>query len=541
MSKLQWKTWKEDKNIIDKFLEDYNLTLLEAAVATTESTTSKTFVDYKKNPEKASLYFLNKLSEFTDTPIKNLFEIESTTIGNFNIENKMDKINEFHKGMLYSVKTKKNANLMQTLYHLLGSIHLPIISSIGDEFSGKRKIFSDFEPCLNKDDFKNSVCFVVNEDFTLKIFENVFGIDKIEEYQSTKFIRLKNQNEKVFNPHQIINEYYLEKWESTNDKDNFIIIFSKNNLFKNFTLIDYPEYKYEESQKHRIQATDINLLIKYQYFADFCFYFGAISRFSTILDTPILKFLFKLSEPQNIKLLATKTNLRKDITNLEFAIQEIQLKNNNSYSLDIPLSFNFKNFPKENIIKYNKNSFLEHIDDFLDTYLANIDTNLNLDEAYSFFVQILSSKDEMLPSNNDDMESIKKELIQIFDELYITIIGDENRNSITVISEWIKELPVEQNLNKKIFTELLDFMYEYINENTDKRLKSNFYMHIHIDLIVSSLFLYFVNIILPFINSEKSFSKGTPETWEKKIAKKINISKELYNSFIKNIISIFEV
>ena len=541
MSKLQWKTWKEDKNIIDKFLEDYNLTLLEAAVATTESTTSKTFVDYKKNPEKASLYFLNKLSEFTDTPIKNLFEIESTTIGNFNIENKMDKINEFHKGMLYSVKTKKNANLMQTLYHLLGSIHLPIISSIGDEFSGKRKIFSDFEPCLNKDDFKNSVCFVVNEDFTLKIFENVFGIDKIEEYQSTKFIRLKNQNEKVFNPHQIINEYYLEKWESTNDKDNFIIIFSKNNLFKNFTLIDYPEYKYEESQKHRIQATDINLLIKYQYFADFCFYFGAISRFSTILDTPILKFLFKLSEPQNIKLLATKTNLRKDITNLEFAIQEIQLKNNNSYSLDIPLSFNFKNFPKENIIKYNKNSFLEHIDDFLDTYLANIDTNLNLDEAYSFFVQILSSKDEMLPSNNDDMESIKKELIQIFDELYITIIGDENRNSITVISEWIKELPVEQNLNKKIFTELLDFMYEYINENTDKRLKSNFYMHIHIDLIVSSLFLYFVNIILPFINSEKSFSKGTPETWVKKIAKKINISKELYNSFIKNIISIFEV
>ena len=66
-------------------------------------------------------------------------------------------------------------------------------------------------------------------------------------------------------------------------------------------------------------------------------------------------------------------------------------------------------------------------------------------------------------------------------------------------------------------------------------------MHNHIDLIVSSLFLYFVNIILPFINSEKSFSKGTPETWEKKIAKKINISKELYNSFIKNIISIFEV
>ena len=203
MSKLQWKTWKEDKHIIDKFLEDYNLTLLEAAVATTESTTSKTFVYYKKNPEKASLYFLNKLSEFTDTPIKNLFEIESTTIGNFNIENKMDKINEFHKGMLYSVKTKKNANLMQMLYHLLEFIYLPIISSIGDEFSGKRKIFSDFEPCLNKDDFKNSVCFVVNEDFTLKIFENVFGIDKIEEYQSTKFIRLKNQNEKVFNPHQI--------------------------------------------------------------------------------------------------------------------------------------------------------------------------------------------------------------------------------------------------------------------------------------------------------------------------------------------------
>ena len=88
MSKLQWKSWKDDKNIIDKFLEDYNLTLLEAALATTESITSKTFVDYKKNPEKASLYFLNKLSEFTDTPIEDLFETESSTRDNIKIENK---------------------------------------------------------------------------------------------------------------------------------------------------------------------------------------------------------------------------------------------------------------------------------------------------------------------------------------------------------------------------------------------------------------------------------------------------------------------
>ena len=59
--------------------------------------------------------------------------------------------------------------------------------------------------------------------------------------------------------------------------------------------------------------------------------------------------------------------------------------------------------------------------------------------------------------------------------------------------------------------------------------------------LVASLFLYFGNIILPFINSEKSFSKGTPDTWEKKIVKQINISKDLYDSYIKTMISILEV
>lgn len=546
MSKLQWKSWKDDKNIIDKFLEDYNLTLLEAALATTESITSKTFVDYKKNPEKASLYFLNKLSEFSDTPIKDLFETEAPISDNIKIENKTYKINEFHKALLYSLKTKKNENQMEKLYHILECGHLPIISSIGDEFSGKRKIFSEFEPCLKKLDLKNSVCFVVHEDYTLEIFKEIFGSNEFDEFQSTKFIKLKNQKERVFNPRQIINKYYLKKWESTKEDDNFIIIFSKNDLFKNFTLIDYPEYSYVETQRYRIQEKDINLLIKYQFYADFCFYFGAISRFLTILDTPILEFLFTLSSPENSKLVATKTNLRNDITNIELSIPEIKLKDNNSYSLDIPLSFNFKIYPKENIIKYNQSSFLEHIDIFLDSFLSSsIYVGLDLDELYSEFVQSLSLKNENSWSENNDIKNNQETLKQIFDELYTTIIGNQDKNSINVISKWVNNIKtnpsIEQNLSKKSFTELLSFIYDYINEITEKSLNINPRFYLYKDLIVSSLFLYFGNIILPFINSEKSFSKGTPDTWEKKIVKKINISKELYNSYIKTIISILEV
>lgn len=554
MSKLQWKIWKEDKNIIDKFLEDYNLTLLEAALATTESITSKTFVDYKKNPEKASLYFLNKLSEFTDTPIEDLFETESYTRDNINIENKMYKINEFHNGILYSLKTKKNETQMQKLYHILDVIHLPIISSIGDEFSGKRKIFSEFEPCLKKVDFKSSVCFVVNEDYTLEIFKEVFDLGEFDEFESTKFIKLKNQKERVFNPRQIINKYYLKKWEPTNECDNFIIIFSKNDLFKNFTLIDYPEYSYIETQKNSIQEKDINLLIKHQYYADYCFYFGAISRFLTILDTPILKFIITHSSPKNSKLLATKSDLRNDITNLELSIPEIKLKDNNSYSLDIPLSFNLENYPKENIIKYDQSSLLKLINTFLTSYLSSsFIANLDLDELYSNFLQTLSLENENSGSENNDIKANQEILKQIFDELYATIIGNQDKNSINVISKWINNIkiktPIGQSLSKKSFTELLSFMYEYIKEITEKSLKidnrfcllKKYRFRLHENFIVASLFLYFGNIILPFINSEKSFSKGTPDTWEKKIVKQINISKDHYDSYIKTMISILEV
>lgn len=50
------------------------------------------------------------------------------------------------------------------------------------------------------------------------------------------------------------------------------------------------------------------------------------------------------------------------------------------------------------------------------------------------------------------------------------------------------------------------------------------------------------DIILKFYDDSRwQYKKGTPDTWEKKIVKKINISKELYNSYIKTIISILEV
>ena len=67
---------------------------------------------------------------------------------------------------------------------------------------------------------------------------------------------------------------------------------------------------------------------------------------------------------------------------------------------------------------------------------------------------------------------------------------------------------VEQKINKESFIKILDFIYDYIDTNTEKEFnkigKSR-----HKDFIVASLFLYFGNNILPLINNETSFSKGT--------------------------------
>lgn len=59
--------------------------------------------------------------------------------------------------------------------------------------------------------------------------------------------------------------------------------------------------------------------------------------------------------------------------------------------------------------------------------------------------------------------------------------------------------------------------------------------------IVASLFLYFGNDILPLINNETSFSKGTYNTWKKKLYKKIPITNELYDSLTNIILTILEV
>lgn len=547
MSELNWKSWKENKTIIDKFLKDYNLTLLEAALATTESKTPKTFVDYKKNPQKASLYFLYKVSEFTNTPIEDLFETQSNEQTDFEYTNKMTEIIELHKiCFLYLKSSNKNQSHGKYIQSFFNTVRLPIISSLGDEFSGKRKIFSHFEPCLNDTIFKDFMCFVVHEEYAMEVFKNTFGENCLETVESTKFIKLANQRNSFFDPRQIVNKYYLKNWEIAKDNNGIVVIFSKNSVFKDFILIDYPEYRYEETTEYRIQDSDIELLIKYQYFADFCFYFGAISRFLTILDTPILKFLFTLSGENYVKLFVTKLELRKDIKEIDFTVQS--LKENNSYSLDIPFSFNNtreEDSIKKNIIKLdNPLLLLQGIRDFLDTYLSHnyIFSNINCDNSIidNFKVEFINtfSHNPPVPTNN---ESDKNDLKNIFEELYKITIGESDKKSIKVISEWMSDQnSVEQKINKESFIKILDFIYDYIDTNTEKEFnkigKSR-----HKDFIVASLFLYFGNNILPLINNETSFSKGTYNTWKKKLYKKIPITKELYDSLTNIILTILEV
>lgn len=557
MAELNWKPWKENKTIIDKFLKDYNLTLLEAALATTESKTPKTFVDYKKNPEKASLYFLQKLSEFTDTPIEDLFEKPSNDQTDFQYTNKMDKIVELHKFCFsYLKSSNKSQSCGKNIQPFFNTVRLPIISSLGDEFSGKRKFFSSFEPCLNVKIFQESICFVVHEDYGMEAFKNTFGENSFETIKTTKFIKLTNQRENFFDPRQIINEYYLKNWEIAKDNNGVIVIFSKNNVFKDFILIDYPEYRYEETTEHKIKDSDIKLLIKYQYFADYCFYFGAISRFLTILDTPILRFLLTLSGESYVKFFVTKLELRKDIKNIDFTVQN--LKENNSYSLDIPFSFNGSigkglnegNSIKENIIMLDDPLLLlQEIGDFLDFYLSSYifnDINCEKNLIDNFKVEFINTLSQENDYTSKDIESVKNNLRKGFDELYKIIIGESDKKSIKVISEWMSDQDsVEQKINKESFIKILDFVYDYISINTERELNKIKEVHHeevqYKDFIVASLFLYFGNNILPFINNETSFSKGTYDTWKKKLYKKIPITKELYDSLTNMILSILEV
>lgn len=508
-----WKSLN-NQSVIEKFLTDYKLDLKNAAALICNAKSTKPFLELKSNPEKASLKELLLLGKYLNMEIQDLFEVKALEQedNRTTLDSKTQKI----RSVIFDAVRKSQLLDKNLSAHFYDFFYLPIISFVGDEFSGKKDILASYEkqyacgqtPCI----------ITYDDDFTRELLTDVFRKFHFE----GNSIKIANEN-MPFNPRHLFDRSYLEKWKEVErqndemDEYSVTILLSKNDIFRNFILLDLPEYTYlnDERSIGQIESRHVVNLIKYQQFANYTFFFEAISRFLTIHDAPMVYLLkgnsFHCEKQNTVKYIATRLELDRELA-LKENFDRLRQKSEDNKKEEKGKPFNSYLGPYsifridnasisfEDIVFLNKhNALTDEVINFCNDYYKQIYSN---DFGYEVEDIVYNFFDVPVSEEAEEEYQCKKNEIQ--------------KDREEIIREFYNGKAIKKCLDKDKFSreDFVNFTMDVLNEvvrvnyTPYKKTNSEFY---------SSFHFYVANLLFPRIFKLGNFSKGDADSWTKKI------------------------
>ena len=512
-TKICWKSLG-NQPVIEKFLTDYKLDLKNAAALICNAKSTKPFLEIKSNPEKATLKELLLLSKYLNMEIQALFEVKE--LEQKGVCTAIDTKTQELRSVIYDAVRKSQLLEKVLSPHFYEYFYLPIISFVGDVFSGKKDILTSYEKGYESG---QTPCIITyDDDFTRELLTDVFG----KSHLKNNSIRIQNEN-MAFNPRHLFNRIYLNEWQVVEnqpdgiDENSVTILLSKNDIFRNFILLDLPEYTYlnDDYSIEQIESRHVVNLIKYQQFANYTFFFEAISRFLTIHDAPMV-YLLKgnsfYSEEQNaVKYIATRLELDRELA-LKENFDRLRQKSEDNKKEEKGKPFNSYLGPYsifridnasisfEDIVFLNKhNALSDEIINFCNDYYKQIYSNdfgyEVEDIVYNFFdVPVSEETEEEYQRKKNEIKKDREEIIREFYD-----------------GEAIKKCLDKDKFSREDFVNFtMDFLSKVVKVNytSYKKADSEFY---------SSFHFYVANLLFPRIFKLGNFSKGDADSWTKKI------------------------
>ena len=524
------KRWKRygntDNTILEQFLQDYKLTIEEGAKALNSN--PKAFKDIVINANKADIDFIERFCELSGYKENELFEnkidVFSNNRDNLDIQELFTDLHTFQQRFLdnkekLNISTSKEAGIFVNL-------HKPIISLIGDIYANKNSCFENYIPQLTK--LKSA---------KLPIY--IFGSDdyaNIAEYGD--YFVITPGNEEFFEPSMAFDTLYLqscglEKYRDDKiyQRNSVIVVKSDCSLLKNCILLMLPDLVYE-ADSERIDTESLRLIVSYVPYSDIIIFFDAISRLLTLSETPIIQYLLSnMGCNKRVLFVATKIllniELQSDSGYIEKQRKLQEKKSNNSYDK----AYSFRPLEKSQveliqslIFFYNSEKPMEFI------YKLN-DMCSSFNKKVEDIIRSYENLEDVKDSPTVPSELIKDIFEKIDQKLTLTF---NNASEIQYIKSILDTKTV--NLGKQGLESFLIFIQLYSKEvlkdityihpffSSSERVKKN---------ILPECNLYMGNLILPMIREQSSFSKGTSDTWAKKISKKIknSLDSNYYNDF----------
>lgn len=546
------RQWKLDpttkKNVLDQFREDYNLTILEASYATGLKGNTRAFNDLVKDPSKADIDFIDRLCRLTSLTESELLEdveIEKKELLNTkDLCSDLRKIQKQYLDILSVYKDNKEVNHYKA--GVLLQLHKPVISLIGDTYSGKTSLLMNYIPQLKK---------IKNQKNTIYIFNDDLQFSQKKSPDSIYLVTPPNKN--FFLPEFAIDPIYMNMcdikpvtFDIPNNtyelKDNSVfIIISDFSLLQNCIFQIVPDINYETEDKYKITYDSLKNLVNYLQYANIIIYADAITRILTVPETPLLqKLLYDYKNGKELLIVATKKELNCELAADNYYIhKQNSISNNDKFHPYIgPYSYKPNN-GKQNLISINdlQNQILiynEAEPDLLFNRVTSLceDYFNTISSLYIYYdrdeqsiqddVNMISESPSIMsekPQLDDGKNEIKKAYVNAIniESMEDTLKEHENEFSLSYFIDFI------QNLSNSIID----------NIDTDKNqiletLKLK-------DKIIPESNLFIGNILIPFILREKYYSKGKPAFWAKKFNNELakNISSEksvssIYTNFI---------
>lgn len=523
----QWKRYgNTDNTILEQFLHDYKLTIDEGAKALNSN--SRALKEIIKNANKADVDFIERFCDLSGYKENELFDNKIDLFSNndsslFEIHELYNNLNEFQKSFLDN-KEKLNIYMTQEV-GIFGNLHKPIISLIGDIYANKNSCFDNYIPQLSV--FKNSKLPVY-----IFSYEDCRSSEELGDY----FV-ITPGNENYFEPSMAFDPQYIQSCDIEKYKDDKIyprnsVIVIKSNclLLKNCILLVLPDFTYE-TDAEQVATESLRLFVSYVPFSDIIIFFDAISRLLALSETPLIQyFLSNMACKKSLLFVATKRGLnielQSDTGYIEKQKKIQEKKSNNSYDK----AYSFKPLDKSQIELIQSLIFFYNSDKSTDFIYKLNEMCISFNKTIEDNIKIYKKLEDVInlpPISKDLIREINGKMDQ---ELKLSF---KNASEVNYIKSILDTEGV--NLGKQGLESFLIFIQLYSSEV----LKGITKIHPFLSpdyvtkYILPECNLYMGNLILPMIRENTSFSKGTSETWAKKISKKIqnSLGSDYYKDF----------
>ena len=521
----QWKRYgNTDNTILEQFLHDYKLTIDEGAKALNSN--SRAFKEIITNANKADVDFIERFCELSGYKENELFENKIDIFSNndsnlFDIHELYNNLKEFQKRFLDN-KEKLNISMAQEV-GMFCNLHKPIISLIGDVYANKNACFENYIPQLS---------LLKNTKLPAYIFsyEDCSSLEGVEDYSV-----ITPGNENYFEPSMAFDPQYIQscdiekyKEDKVYPRNSVIVIKSNCLLLKNCILLVLPDFNYE-ADSERIDIESLGLLVSYVPYSDIIIFFDAISRLLTLSETPLIQyFLSNMECNKRLLFVATKKDLNKELQSDSGYIEKQkkiqEKKSNNSY--DKAYSFKPLNKSQIELIQnliffYDKSSeFIYKLNEICASFNQTIEDNIRIYDNLEDVINLPPISGDLIREINDRMDQeLKLSFTNASEVQYIKSILDTEGISLGKLGleSFLIFIQLYSSEVLKNITKIHPFLSpDYVTK-----------------YILPECNLYMGNLILPMIRENTSFSKGTSETWAKKISKKIqnSLGSDYYKDF----------